>query len=896
MYTPHVFWRLGRTLGITLLFLSVLGAQSSVSDSLLLRAEDEGLTTTERSLAWHQLGNYYDDEGDLPAAIAATRRALQLRLENETADPENVLVSAYNLGLYYFQLKEFPRAEAYFQMIIDRAPNRKLGVTYYQLGRLYGEIQEFTLADAAFRSARNLPPWSSVEDEGMSLRLLAAWSGAWLKKDDPANGQRVVSLLEEVVRNTKKGEPSYLRSLLLLNAGLGHTYAGNYAAAEPLYRRSLAENKACCDDPDRYAEIYTNLGLNARRRGRLAEAEEYYRQSLEIDLSLASGRTDAYVANDYNNLSSLFYFRGEYDSSLQYANQSLSWLLPDFLPVKSTDLPPEEQFGGVADQAQLLTCLYDAARARSQILDIPPETVLASYRYCDRVIDALRSDQRLEESKLSWRATAVDVYAEAINWCQQNKEAREALRYVEKSRAVLLLDERLERNTADVLPPDLRRRWLDLRSSSAYYEQQGGRDSTLIPLQRQLGVLEDSLRQLYPSAFRVLEEGGLDINRLQEGLGNKEVYVSYFLHDSVCLAVVVEPDDVRLVPLADLVEINRVANAFKATVRNGDLTFDPLPAHTLYQRLIEPLACPGGANLLLSLPPILADIPFAALLTEAVGTDAPYRDWPWLFREHTIVNVWSAALFLMERKGRSSPGGGILYWAPAAPGYGGIEKPELLLPMSAEPANLFPGGWRYDAFLGRAANSETFRDTIENYGVLHLSTHGYLGDQRGAPPYLLLSDTTYTALEVLRHSLSANLVVLNACQTGLGEQQQGEGIASLGRAFTRGGAEGIVFSLWPVDEKSSFELFQHFYRFLDDGRGKATGLGEARGAYLEQQTNNQLAHPYRWAGFVYYGEDEVMEAGKTLFSGFHWTLLGVALLLVAALWLRARSSRENGNN
>jgi CHAT domain-containing protein len=100
--------------------------------------------------------------------------------------------------------------------------------------------------------------------------------------------------------------------------------------------------------------------------------------------------------------------------------------------------------------------------------------------------------------------------------------------------------------------------------------------------------------------------------------------------------------------------------------------------------------------------------------------------------------------------------------------------------------------------------------------------------------------------------LSADLVVLSACQTALGKDIQGEGLVSLTRAFMYAGAPRVVASLWKVDDVATAELMKRFYRgVLREGLGPAAAL---RAAQLEMSRDSRWAAPYYWAGFVMQGD------------------------------------------
>jgi len=106
--------------------------------------------------------------------------------------------------------------------------------------------------------------------------------------------------------------------------------------------------------------------------------------------------------------------------------------------------------------------------------------------------------------------------------------------------------------------------------------------------------------------------------------------------------------------------------------------------------------------------------------------------------------------------------------------------------------------------------------------------------------------------DIYNLNLPAELVVLSACQTGLGKDIKGEGLVGLTQGFMYAGARRIVVSLWNVNDKATSELMQRFYRgMLRENLAPAAALRKAQ-AELAQQT--QWHSPYYWAAFVLQGD------------------------------------------
>jgi len=160
-----------------------------------------------------------------------------------------------------------------------------------------------------------------------------------------------------------------------------------------------------------------------------------------------------------------------------------------------------------------------------------------------------------------------------------------------------------------------------------------------------------------------------------------------------------------------------------------------------------------------------------------------------------------------------------------------------------------------------ASRATAISPELASYRYVHFATHGYLNtenpgssaivlsmvDEKGRPQPGLL-----TANEIYNLKLPAELVVLSACQTGLGKEFRGEGLVGLTRGFMYAGAARVVVSLWNVNDKATAELMARFYKaMLRDNQRPAAAL---RAAQLEVLKQKQWQSPYYWAAFTLQGE------------------------------------------
>jgi CHAT domain-containing protein len=149
---------------------------------------------------------------------------------------------------------------------------------------------------------------------------------------------------------------------------------------------------------------------------------------------------------------------------------------------------------------------------------------------------------------------------------------------------------------------------------------------------------------------------------------------------------------------------------------------------------------------------------------------------------------------------------------------------------------------------------------VSRYGVIHFATHGLLNAERPQFTGLVLSlvgeresDGFLRVGEVFNFRLGSPLVMLSACETGLGRERRGEGVIGLTRAFMYAGAPTVGVSLWAVADQSTAILMADFYRNFYAGRGARPGAA-MRAAQLNMITNPRYSAPYYWAPFVLIGD------------------------------------------
>ena len=362
---------------------------------------------------------------------------------------------------------------------------------------------------------------------------------------------------------------------------------------------------------------------------------------------------------------------------------------------------------------------------------------------------------------------------------------------------------------------------------------------------------------------RAPRHGGFVAPRLASGrdvaqrLAPDQALITYLLSDSGSVAFVVVRDSVAAVDLgatrqtlARLVEFVRGA----LDGRRSDTLWRG-PMQRLYAHLIAPIEDAGllaGKSRLVLVPQAeLHYLPFAALLSGTSGRFLGERF------EVTLTPSASVWLALGDRPAEPR-GSGVLAFAP---------RPEALPASRREVAAIERLMGNADVRIGPAATEEVLRREAPGRRILHFATYGVLNKQNPLFSFVELAqgggaigsqDGRLEVHEVFGLRLRADLVVLSACQTGLGsgalaDVPAGDDWVGLTRAFLHAGAGKVIATLWPVDDWATAALMEQFYQEVGRGVGPAQALARAQRVLSAESAT---AHPFYWAGFVLIGGAE----------------------------------------
>lgn len=892
----------------------------------------------ERGELYTLFGNVYFRQGNyLQAGIAfdsAYRCFVSLGPSSDLAGTCN------NLGIYHSVMNEYDQALAWYekaQQVYEETGVDSMGWAnlYQNIGIVHSKRQDQRLALSYSRKAarireafaRSCSP--HYHQSLNNLRLITQNLG--LEEEARHYAELALALADSCPDLPAESRAEALVSL----AGVYHAQGKNqqaletYHAAEAAFQRleGFATHKASL------AIQLGNLHLD------LEQYDAAIAQYRRVPLLLPADRKGHHgkLGSAEMNWGLVLRSQGKYHEALQHIQQSLAWLQPGF---SAEDLwwekvPPLElrssTLGALHSRMQILLDWQAAEPGRLELLTAAWQT----YEATQAMQDSIQRYLVQEQSLLKQRKDAAKIYRLAMEVAYRSYQAtgdpcwvERAFTISEHGKSVLLLLSLRSRRLGQQIGQQ--QGFLDreyaLRKRIAFFQQliheRGDRvaPETLAQWQEDqlvadqaLEAWKDSLARCYPEYYRLVYQrpqvSPVDVQAYLPGpatamveyfVGMEFLYAFWFTADTFFLQQL----PLRSDEAAQAVQQLRQEVEARSQARLAS------QAHALYRGLLAPglSALKQPPQRLLVVPDgWLAYLPFSLLLTDSTTAETPYADWPYLMQRMAIGYTHSAQWHLLTVGEKRIQGEGYRAFGPTFAG----EKSPLALREAIASENLWehlaqlPGGAREisaldqtfagESYVGPRVNEATFKAEATEASILHLITHGFIDDEALMGSFLVFSppgeqgqeDGRLFAWELYDLDLRANLVVLSACNTAVGQFKEGEGLMSLARAFHFAGAPSLLATLWSVQDQSTAQLIETFYPVLAQGASKDVALAQAQRAYL-RNCEPLLAHPYFWAGVASIGDQQPLPEQNVSSGRWGWMILLGLTLLGGGVWWRKR--------
>ncbi len=282
-------------------------------------------------------------------------------------------------------------------------------------------------------------------------------------------------------------------------------------------------------------------------------------------------------------------------------------------------------------------------------------------------------------------------------------------------------------------------------------------------------------------------------------------------------------------------DANTITNDIKGYNKQGKIAFDllKLPKNTIHKNL---LIVPDG---------ILNFLPFEALITKETAT-SNFAKMHYLLNDFKI-GYSNSATFYLNAKPLSTGQQTVLGIFPV------FENTNYALAFSKDEMQSIKTNFKGQFFENKAATFDNFKTNAPNYSILHLSTHASSGAIE-TPASIKFYDREILYSELYNLKINPDLVVLSACETGIGKLYKSEGAMSIARGFQFAGAQNLLFSLWKVNDYTTSVFMDDFYKNIKNDESYFEANTNTKLNFLNSKSiPNAKKSPYYWSAFVYYG-------------------------------------------
>ena len=889
---------------------------------LALKSYKEAIEITESLNEFHDItmnaysgiSNVYRSLLKFDLALQSCEKFQELAIKLEGKSSMSVAGSFLTLGAIHNSLRNYDQAIEYNAKAVDTfkaigmADHFYIAASYFNTGNTYVSKMQYNNALKYYKKALAVYKLNFGNEHvyvGHCLLLIG-------------NLQIYLNRMEKGLSNILKAQPILIKSYGKNNNVIAEI---EYTLGE-YYNNTKELNKAL-DHYNKSLSIYTRSGLTPKQVaacynsiGKVFYNTKKYHQAIDYFLINSN---DSNVSNIYYNRIAKYYIA---NSLMEIGQLKQAY---DYIKKLKVAINYSEEQPINFDNIELLDCHYHLLQAKSKYYTKKKEET-KNTRYNDSIKSYYLKTLKLQEY---WQQnlavtrdrtlnlnSSISLYEKSIDFFY-NSQIEEnhymAFETAEKTKTQQLIENlnSIEAQKFGIIPDsiinnerELSKEISDLAKSifeASNDSIKNNYEAKLFELHKQKDELFNLIKKEYPKYHQLkYNHEVVDVITLQELLKPNQTIIEYFVGKDQIFVFLISKKGYQIKKLDKPNELNNTITKLRNSIYNYESQASEFAttAHLLYSQLVGPFEKDLNRNLIIIPDDALNYIPFEVLLTKASPDFQSYRDLPYYIKKHQISYNLSATFFkqLLQQK-KSTAKKELIAFAPEFKDNeqefttrlerrNGFENLAFNIPEAASIHELIPG----ELFTGNNASEENFLKHAGDYKIIHLSTHAKSNDLLGDYSFIAMSKVNdsiedpnriYTS-ELYNLNLNADMVVLSACETGLGELQKGEGIISLARAFTYAGAKSTINSLWSVNDASTKTLMEAFYKNIKAGKTKDQALREAKLSYLE---NEDMDAPYFWASFIAMGNMEPI----TLSSGFnYWWLMLVPMLFGLIYFVKRR--------
>lgn len=858
----------------------------------LINDKAQNMGEEEAAILSHEISMTYYRNQDYPTALKYGQKEAdyyqRIKLFNAT-----YAQALYQCGIILEKISEFDSAMVYYKRIIeDNVDSSRTARAYCKMGYIYYEMGDFYKALDFYK--RGINQLEVLEEYKYMINPCMYLSYVYQRINEKSYRRERFELINKLkmLQGKKKFNESRKANFHNIVANYynsNENSSGEYNFQKAKYNYSQAiKLSESINTSTNLSTIYSNLGNLYQKEGK-DSALFFFENSLVYPHTRSSG------IKIHRNLYKYYYSRSQLTKALESINKSLAINLS--VSEDSVDLAgynyyynsinQDEVLAAIISKLHLLIKLEEANQSDDQLLKLATKLI----DIADELLTSIKNRSSTEGSKLYWRVRATDIYSKGILLASKLNDHKKAFYFSEKIKSLLLIENILTEASKKDLPEEIQSREFTLKNTILEKERQlrnTDNDKKQQRLKEEIvndkvvyQTFLDSLQYVYPEFYANKNNSVsiADLSFLQSQMTDNEAIVSYVWdidddnYDYLHLLLITKSEcTIQLIEKATNYE--KIIDDFNQAVAKPFETQQEKEeflslSNDLFLKLFP---TEGIRNVikdkkLLILPDHnIHGIPFEALVADR-------KSGKYLIEENEISYAYSMSFLFHNEKIKRSPSKQMIAFAPVYFQYDELAPLKRSESEVSETNEIVSG----KTLINQTATKDAFFRESGDFKIIHLATHA----QAGENPWVAFSDDKMEISELHTFQNQAELVVLSACNTSLGEIAEGEGILSLTRSFFYSGANAIVATVWNVNDKSTAYIFKEFYQNLKDGDSKSAALRKAKLHYLKNHSLSD-ASPYYWASFTLLGSDKPINL-KSSWNNLKWLIPG--LLIAGAIFL-----------
>jgi CHAT domain-containing protein/Tfp pilus assembly protein PilF len=851
----------------------------------LLEWQRLGIETMCVSTSLNQIGSVTLLQGDLSKSESYFRQALAIE---ERLAPKSVQIawSLSNLGALHEGHGDLDEAEKFYRsaLIHEEAyfpGSRTLVQTVRNLGILAQQRGDLPRAEAHYRRALAMAEKLDASNLDEVAAILGYLAECVLDQGDPKNAEeyerRALSIREKI------SPDSFAVALSFRNLGKIARIRGDLLAAEKCYQQALTIGERLAPSSLETARFLIGLGYVARDRGGFVKAGEYYRRALAIMEKEAPASLNH--AETLADLAQATLRQGQLDAAAQLYRQALAALEnrtshlggieEDRSRYRSIHAGYYTEYVGVLlkqGQLELAFQMLEGSRARTLLETLSHDHINIREGMDVVLLDREHTLQRLLEAKSQYRIRLLNsrhtekqlsaIDAELAELFEQHRVVEEEIRVKSPKYAALTQPQPLSvKEIQQLLDPATTLLEYSLGEDRSFVWVVG-QDSVAAYELPKRATIESLAHRAYQLLTARNSHGPKDETETETEARWAKADADYFKTATNLSKIV-------LGPVAGLLQGKRLL-----IVSDGALQYIPFSA----------LPTPDKPRIPLMLDHEVVNLPSASVVAElrraalgrkeapkavAVLADPVFDSSDERLRKKIGTRVSSRTADRSAKLGSWSKGSLSAERLTRSVADIGLSRGDQFhltrLLYSRQEAEAImavtPVGKGMKVLDFRANRAAATSPELAQYRIVHFATHGLLDNKHPELSGLVFSmvnrqgkpqDGFLQLADIYNLNLPVELVVLSACETGLGEEVGGEGLIGLTRGFMYAGASRVVASLWNVSDVGTSELMARFYKAIEQDKLRPpAGL---RAAQIQMWKQKQWRSPYYWAAFQLQGE------------------------------------------